>query len=159
VFCLINLGAIMNNRQWLCSKRKLSGAALTAGKFYEIGEDSQFKDDGGLWRHSHNHIWGERGMHYLEEAEQQRLPDAEEEIRDNLKASETQEGGNHYTDLKIQPLELTYLNFGYEGLKAAIYTKINKYMLRKKDNELGQLKKARHCLDILIEKAEEEGMK
>ena len=66
----------------------------------------------------------------------------------------TQIAGSHYTDLKIQPLELTYANFGYAGLKAAIYTKINKYMTRNKDNEVEQLKKARHCLDILIEKAE-----
>jgi hypothetical protein len=73
---------------------------------------------------------------------------------DKCKASDTQVGGTHYTSLKIQPLELTYLNFGYEGLKAAIYTKVNKYMLRKKDDEVGQLKKARHCLDLLIEKAE-----
>jgi hypothetical protein len=71
-----------------------------------------------------------------------------------VKASETQVGGSHYTDLKIQPLELTYANFGYIGLKAAIYTKVNKYMTRKKDDEIGQLKKARHCLDFLIEKAE-----
>jgi len=66
----------------------------------------------------------------------------------------TQIAGSHYTDLKIQPLELTYANFGYAGLKSAIYTKINKYMTRNKDNEVEQLKKARHCLDILIEKAE-----
>ena len=66
----------------------------------------------------------------------------------------TQIAGSHYTDLKIQPLELTYANFGYAGLKSAIYTKINKYMTRNKDNEVEQLKKARHCLDILIEKAD-----
>jgi hypothetical protein len=150
----MNLKSVMNRRQWLCSKITIHTTGLTAGKFYEI-QGGYFRDDADITRMVDNHVWGERGMHYLEE-EQQRLPDAEEEIRDNLKASETQEGGNHYTDLKIQPLELTYLNFGYEGLKAAIYTKINKYMLRKKDSELGQLKKARHCLDILIEKAEEE---
>jgi hypothetical protein len=155
----MNLKSVMNSRQWLCSKITTHTTGLTAGKFYEIDNLGDFRDDKECVRSESNHIWGEAGMHYLEEAEQQRLPDAEEEIRDSLKASETQEGGNHYTDLKIQPLELTYLNFGYEGLKAAIYTKVNKYMLRKKDNELGQLKKARHCLDILIEKAEEEGMK
>ena len=65
-----------------------------------------------------------------------------------------QVGGNHYTDLKIQPLELTYANFGYSGLKASIYTKVNKYMTRNKDDEVQQLKKAAHCLHILIEKAE-----
>jgi hypothetical protein len=71
------------------------------------------------------------------------------------KATDTQVGGTHYTDLKIQPFELTYANFGYAGLKAAVYTKVNKYMTRSKDNEIQQLEKARHCLDILIEKAKE----
>jgi len=71
------------------------------------------------------------------------------------KALETQVGGTHYTDLKIQPFELTFANFGYLGLKAAVYTKINKYMTRSKDNEVQQLKKAAHCLAILIEKAQE----
>ena len=34
-----------------------------------------------------------------------------------------------------------------------------KYINRNKDNEVEQLKKARHCIDILIEKAEEEANK
>ncbi len=68
-----------------------------------------------------------------------------------MSALETQVGGTHYTDLKIQPLELTYQNFGYTGAKAAIYTKVNKYLTRQKDDELEQLKKARHCIDLLIQ--------
>jgi len=69
---------------------------------------------------------------------------------------DTQVGGDHYKDQKIQPLELTYLNFGYEGLKASVYTKVNKYITRKKNNHVENLKKAAHCLEILIEKAEQE---
>lgn len=71
------------------------------------------------------------------------------------KASETQIGGTHYTEMGLQPFEATYLNFGYMGLKAAVYTKVLKYF-RSKNNELEDLKKARHCIDILIEKAEQE---
>lgn len=67
----------------------------------------------------------------------------------------TQIGGNHYLDMKLQPLEATYLNFGYLGLKASVYTKVLKYF-RSKDNELEDLQKARHCIDILIEKAAQE---
>ena len=74
--------------------------------------------------------------------------------KEPVSASSTQVGGSHYTEMGIQPLEVTYLNFGYEGLKASIFTKVLKYMGRKKDNEVEQLKKARHCLDLLIEKAE-----
>lgn len=75
-------------------------------------------------------------------------------IGDNMSALDKQVGGEHYKKLGLQPLEHTYLNYGYTGLKAAIHTKIDKYMLRNKDNEVEQLKKARHCLDVLIEKAE-----
>lgn len=76
-----------------------------------------------------------------------------------MSALDRQVAGSHYKELGIQPLEATYLNFGYQGLKAAVYTKVNKYILRNKDNEVEQLKKARHCLDILIEKAEMEAAK
>ena len=41
-------------------------------------------------------------------------------------AIKSQIGGDHYKDQGIQPLEATYANFGYEGLRASIYTKVNK---------------------------------
>lgn len=75
----------------------------------------------------------------------------EEEFTDSLK---TQVGGDHYTRLKIQPLELTLATFGYEAYRGALFTKINKYIMRDKDNYVEQLKKARHCLDMLIEETE-----
>lgn len=78
---------------------------------------------------------------------------------DSVKASSTQIGGTHYTSMGIQPFEFTYANYGYMGLKAAVHTKVNKYLGRVKDNEIEQLKKARHCIDILIEKAELEAAK
>ena len=64
-------------------------------------------------------------------------------------------GGKHYKALKIQPLEHTYANYGYEGLKAAVHTKVDKYLLRDKDSEVEDIKKAIHCLEILLEKAYE----
>ncbi|WLJ89333.1 hypothetical protein [Vibrio phage vB_ValA_R15Z] len=76
-----------------------------------------------------------------------------EEQKITSKASETQVGGSHYIDMGIQPLEFTYANYGYTGLKAAIHTKVNKYLGRKKDNEVQQLEKAKHCIELLIEKA------
>lgn len=60
-----------------------------------------------------------------------------------------QVGGTHYKSLGIQPLELTYLNFGYAGVKAALYTKVNKYLTRNKGNELEDIHKAIHCLEML----------
>ena len=69
------------------------------------------------------------------------------------RATENQVGGSHYTELGLQPLEMTYANFGYSGLKASIYTKVNKYLLRDKDSEVEDIEKAIHCLEILKEKA------
>jgi len=43
-----------------------------------------------------------------------------------LSALESQVGGDHYKNQGVQPFEITYKNFGYEGLQAAVYTKVNK---------------------------------
>jgi len=66
-------------------------------------------------------------------------------------AMDNQVGGTHYKDLGIQPLELTLKNMGLEAFEGACYTKINKYMIRNKDDKVEQLKKARHVLDMWIE--------
>ena len=62
-----------------------------------------------------------------------------------------QVGGGHYKELGCQPLELTYLNYGYEGLRAAVYCKVNKYQLRTKGDPVVNLEKAIHCLEIQLE--------
>lgn len=67
-----------------------------------------------------------------------------------------QVGGDHYKVLGVQPLELCYQNRGYAAFSGACYTKIVKYMDRKKDKEVEQLKKARHVLDMWIAKAEQQ---
>tara|TARA_B110000495_G_C22464563_1_gene288758 strand:- start:113 stop:412 length:300 start_codon:yes stop_codon:yes gene_type:complete len=66
-------------------------------------------------------------------------------------ALDKQVGGNHYVNLKIQPIEVTYQTFGYMGVKASIYTKVNKYLTREKGTEEENLEKAKHCLELLIE--------
>jgi hypothetical protein len=58
--------------------------------------------------------------------------------------------------MRTQPLEATYNNFGYQGLLAACYCKIDKYIRRDKGIHLTNLRKARHVLDILIEHAVKE---
>ena len=60
---------------------------------------------------------------------------------------ETQVGGNHYKEFKIQPVEFIHANnIGYmEG-------NIIKYVTRwKLKNGVSDLEKARHYIDILIE--------
>ncbi len=71
------------------------------------------------------------------------------------KASENQVGGSHYLEMGISPLDYTYAMYGYEGLKASITTKVLKYLGRNKDNEVEDLEKAKHCIELLIEKAKE----
>lgn len=62
-------------------------------------------------------------------------------------ALDTQEGGNHYKSLAIQPVEYIHANgIGYfEGC-------VIKYVTRwRSKNGIEDLKKARHFLDLLIE--------
>lgn len=61
-------------------------------------------------------------------------------------ALETQEGGTHYTKLKIQPMEYSMAN----GLDACQHT-IIKYVTRFRDkNGKEDLLKAKHTIDLLI---------
>lgn len=75
-----------------------------------------------------------------------------------MSAFDTQVGGTHYKDLGVEPLKLTLLNKGYEAFSGACYCKINKYTSRIKDDEVQQLKKARHVLDMWIEEAENQSI-
>ena len=66
-------------------------------------------------------------------------------------ALDKQIGGDHYKTEKLQPLEVTYQNFGYDGLSASIYTKVLKYLRRNKGNHIENLEKAKHCIEMQIE--------
>lgn len=64
-----------------------------------------------------------------------------------MTALTVQEGGNHYKDMPIQPVEYIHANkLGYfEGC-------VIKYVSRwKKKNGIEDLKKARHFIDLLLE--------
>jgi hypothetical protein len=69
----------------------------------------------------------------------------------DTKAIDTQVGGDHYTKQGIQPLESTFSNFGYTGIQAAIYTKVNKYLTRDKGTHRQDLTKAIHVLQMQLE--------
>ena len=66
-------------------------------------------------------------------------------------ATSTQVGGDHYTKQGIQPLESTFANFGYSGVQASIYTKVNKYLTRDKGTHRLDLAKAIHVLQMQVE--------
>ena len=66
---------------------------------------------------------------------------------EKVAASETQVAGNHYSKLKIQPMEYCLQNDLNYGQSNAI-----KYITRYKDkNGIEDLKKAIHCIELLIE--------
>lgn len=74
-----------------------------------------------------------------------------------MSALDIQVGGDHYKTMGVQPFEATYANFGYEGLRAAVYTKVLKYLGRKKgDSHVQDIEKAIHCLQIQLEAARQE---
>lgn len=64
-----------------------------------------------------------------------------------MRALQTQEGGNHYLDMKIQVVEFCHKN-QIPFMEGAII----KYVCRwRKKGGLEDLKKARHFLDLMIE--------
>ena len=77
--------------------------------------------------------------------------DMEALMKDDTKALDTQVGGDHYIKQGIQPLESTFANFGYVGLQASIYTKVNKYLTREKGTHRQDLQKAIHVLQMQVE--------
>jgi len=67
---------------------------------------------------------------------------------------QSQHGGKHYAELTIQPLQFTLGALGYEAFKGACHNHVARYTTRRKDNEVEQLKKARHILELWIFEAE-----
>ena len=68
-------------------------------------------------------------------------------IQQEVKATDTQIGGDHYTKLAIQPMRYSMEN----GLDALQHTVI-KYVTRFRDKAgIEDLEKAKHCIDMLIE--------
>ena len=73
-----------------------------------------------------------------------------------MSALDEQIGGNHYKVQGLEPFEITYANFGYKGVRAAAYTKVNKYLTRDKGDHVENIQKAIHCLQIQLDYATEE---
>jgi len=72
-------------------------------------------------------------------------------VRENHTALDTQVAGDHYKNQGIQPFEVTFANFGYQGVRAAAYTKVLKYLTREKGIHRENVEKAIHCLQIQLE--------
>ena len=84
-------------------------------------------------------------------AEKDALADA---VKHTPTALESQIGGSHYKTRGMQPFEITFANFGYQGVRTAIYTKVNKYLVREKGGMEGHresIEKSIHCLQVQLE--------
>lgn len=72
-----------------------------------------------------------------------------------MKATDIQEGGNHYKEFTIQPTE-----FIHKNRIPFIEGNVIKYVCRwRKKNGLQDLKKAKHYIDLLIQFTEDETAK
>ena len=81
------------------------------------------------------------------QAQQELHAEETKPIQQEVKATDTQVGGNHYTKLAIQPMRYSMEN----GLDALQHTVI-KYVTRFRDkNGVEDLEKAKHFIDMLIE--------
>ena len=146
-----------------------TSTVVTSGKEYKVFEDDTFRDDVGTRRFTKFYQWATEpnlikacpkeltvaslstGISFSADNIVSIVKYTRKDIIAKSVAFTKQTGGHHYTDQELQPLEATYLRYGLIGLKAAIHTKVDKYITRKKDDEIVQLEKAEHCLSILIE--------
>ena len=80
-------------------------------------------------------------------AQQEAHTEETKPIQQEVKATDTQIGGDHYTKLAIQPMRYSMEN----NLDPLQHT-IIKYVTRFRDkNGIEDLEKAKHCIDMLIE--------
>lgn len=80
-----------------------------------------------------------------------KIVEPREELNTSNKASDSQIGGSHYAKLAIQPMEYCLKNRLNYAQSNAI-----KYITRYKDkNGIEDLKKAIHCIELLIEHEEQ----
>ena len=92
-------------------------------------------------------VWNKNGLIYCEGVWAERLEEEEEKEEVNIRPSETQIGGSHYSDMAIQPIEFIHKN----GL-SFIQGNIIKYVCRyKAKGGIEDLQKAKHFIDLLIE--------
>ena len=67
--------------------------------------------------------------------------------KETTRALAVQEGGNHYKDMAIQPVEYIHAN-GIGFIEGAVIKYVSRW---RKKGGIEDIKKARHFLDLLIE--------
>lgn len=132
------------------------GIMFTEGKVYKNLSEREgtlaFMDNEGR----HTEIYGPQLSAFIKESEvssEEKEEDTASNAVNTEDSKKQQVGGSHYLDMGLQPLEICLANKGYEAFAGSCYTKVLKYTSRIKDDEVEQLKKARHVLDMWIEEA------
>ena len=117
----------------------------------ETGETCKYQSKSIIIRDEFVNRWNERSICETNTttppAQTESHTEETKPIQQEVKATDTQVGGNHYTKLAIQPMRYSMEN----GLDALQHTVI-KYVTRFRDkNGIEDLEKAKHCIDMLIE--------
>ena len=86
-----------------------------------------------------------------EKTRKERQEKVSKDFAEYVDALHAQVGGDHYTGMGIQPIEVCFKRHGYAGVKIALQVKVDKYLSRSKDEELEQLNKAIHCIELMKE--------
>lgn len=68
-------------------------------------------------------------------------------MKKNKSALDVQEGGNHYKNFEIQPIEFTHKN-GLNFCEGNVIKYVSRHRFK---NGIEDLKKARHYIELLIE--------
>ena len=132
------------------------GADWRTMKIKEKHPGSPFDINCGLWLAEIGkakngwEVWNKNGLLYRNGIWVERLEEEEEEI--NIKASETQIGGNHYSEMAIQPIEYIMANklsfpVGNVVKYVSRYDKKNNSI----DLQIQDLEKAKQNIDFIIE--------
>ena len=99
-------------------------------------------------------IWAKRaGLEANDQVGTPRVEELSRRASQIASALDTQIGGSHYKAEKLQPIEACYQRYGYEGVKAALHCKVDKYLTRDKEgqDDFEQLQKAEHCIQLLLQ--------
>ena len=117
----------------------------------ETGETCKYQSKTIITRDEFVKRWNEQNNAVVntttQPTQQELRTEGTKAVQQEVKATDTQVGGNHYTKLAIQPMRYSMEN----GLDALQHTVI-KYVTRFRDkNGIEDLEKAKHCIDMLIE--------
>ena len=121
----------------LVKARILVVYAIDQQRGHSVGDIIEVEAYGDTFYDKNDYIWEFNQLEIL----------SDEDDIEPATALEVQEGGSHYKDMEIQPMEYCFKN----KLSYPV-SNVIKYVSRyQRKNGIEDLKKAKHCIDLLIE--------